>query len=174
MINTTHFEIFNYRPGGNVIVVAPGLMNPESMKGINDKPTTVDPNIIIIPSESYYKAQNKKAFFELLESLARQGNQVLIEYNDDLWRDVKSYDVDCMTMVPAPEIVLGLDKILQENYSFMKKIYNEYYIEDLIINNIIKELLKHPRFLVIMSSTFNMRKALSEYAFFKKDRYRYV
>lgn len=161
---------WNNCKGGNIFLLAPGLINTESCKDLSKRTSIHDAQIIIIPNNSINLSN-----IDILNILKNQGYQVLIEYTDDLYKDLIQSYIQFVSVFPDKDIINLLGEVLLRNYNDMEFIYNRFFMDSKIESHIVKILKCNTyKILKIANPNFNLRNAINEFIFFNKEYFIYV
>lgn len=164
------FEKIAHKPNGNIYIVSPGIVNSKS--GIDLKLFNRKPKIILL---SYKESDSIETFLNISKELKRQGYQVLIEYDKNIFEKILENNIEYIGIFPTLKIVPDIRDLLEQEIYENEYVFAHYYIDidDVIkVNNIIKENTN--KYLELMSYQYNIKQAIDEYIFLKRDKCQYI
>lgn len=166
------FERYNSRRDGNIFVVSPGLINSISSKDLNRLLTNKDPQIVLL---SYFDYNDMDTFIDIAFRLSKEGYQVVLRYDTYVLAEILKRKIKYVSITLDKEIIQPFFRYLQQYiYKEMEPVILDYYATDTIykVNKFLKE--NTHRNLVLMNYRFNIKQAITEYLFMKRDRYQYI
>lgn len=172
MKTLTQFEKYNENNLGAICLIAPGLINSNTSKEINRLNGFRDSKIILL---SYTDDYSINTFIELCIKLEKEGYFVVIEFNHKIFQEIKQRGIQYIGIILNDNIIETFRIDLEKIYSEMENIYLNFYFDKEEIYKINHLIKKHSnRILELMSPQYNIRQAISEYEFMKKNYYKYI